>query len=99
MSKQLQCCICFEFENASACITCHFCIDGILCYECFVEYEYENIVTCPICRSILIMHSIRNILLNALLYNEGVLNSDSLLHQRWKTHFKESPYYSFIFSD
>ena len=96
----LQCCICFEEENASACVVCHFCNDGILCYECFTEYEEsennEYCLKCPVCRSILISHSIRNVIIHALIYNDGVFNKTSPLIQRWQIHFCESEYYRFI---
>jgi hypothetical protein len=94
MNEQL-CSICHEYENKYACVMCDFCKDGIICCNCDMDYEdYYNgfYLQCPCCQLLLINHSKRNIIINALIYKIGITKSNNLI-QRWLNNYYESDFY------
>ena len=88
----LYCCVCLEYENDYACIWCDRCKEGIICCDCIMELETSNddpVQKCLICKNILISHTIKNIILNYLLYE----TDDSPLKKRWFNHFYLTDFY------
>ena len=79
------CCVCFEEENILACICCDRCNDGILCLDCSDEIDDtmdDFVFKCPVCRSILISHSLHTIVLVELNYATKQTDNNSLIN-RW----------------
>ena len=97
-NNKVKCCICLEKENYAACSVCNICKEGFICCDCNIDYEdHQNPynLKCPICRNTMVSHSIRNIIINGLLYQEGVIY-DNLLFMRWYMNYFDSDLYKNI---
>ena len=87
------CCVCFELENKIGCITCDRCKDGVLCLDCYETIDANTpglIINCPVCRSILISHTIMRIVEYGLANKYGWEERTSLI-DRW---LNQSPLYN-----
>ena len=90
------CCVCFELENKIGCITCDRCKDGVLCLDCYETIDANTpdlIINCPVCRSILISHTIMRIVEYGLANKHGWKERTSLI-DRW---LNQSPLYNKVY--
>ena len=91
------CSICMDKENILSCITCNFCIEGIICSSCIDNYENNEYYTkCPICRSLYIEYTKRNIIISALLYSDGIKNIKIKLIERWFNNYLQTDEYKLM---
>jgi hypothetical protein len=101
--KQKICCICYEYENIIACISCDFCKDGIICCDCLCEYDNLNnpfYLHCPCCRYLFINHSKRNIIFCELLYYlDNNLENYNCLINRWINNFINTDLYEDLYKN
>ena len=93
------CCVCQEYDRSLAMISCDFCKEGWICIECSEKMEEMPdkdpfTLTCPCCRSILISHSLRQMVVSELLYTE---DPKSNLMKRWKENFYNSSEYMDVY--
>ena len=92
-NKYSQCCICQEYDRKLSMTYCDFCKDGFLCIGCLEKLEDHNNpfnLTCPCCRSLLISHSLREIIFSELIYGDDI---ESNLIKRWKENFYQTDVY------
>ena len=93
--EESMCCMCLNNENKYGCVFCDFCKEGIICCDCLDDYEeYNNmfLLKCPCCKSLLINHSIRNIIVMELfniqdIFNKQLNNKQLNLYNKWNQNF------------